>query len=103
MSNILSIDESEIGGFKANNTGKVGVKAHNSMEAYKNSMSHIYNTAFYSDDNSNFRSSINTLRTKMGQIEKIVDDVNLLLDELIDEINTEIIEKENDLAKKIVG
>lgn len=103
MSNILSIDENEISGFKASNTGCVGLKAHNAAEAYKSSISSIIGSAFYRDDSSNFRSSVVTLREKMNEIGILIDDANLLLDELIDQINTDIIEKENTLSKTITG
>lgn len=104
MSIITQLDTDQISGIP-DFTGESGEgsKIGNAMSAYAMDLANIECGGFYSDDTSTAHSVISSLQDQADAFDSMISDVNTILDEALNLIRTDIIEKENTLSETILS
>ncbi len=104
MSDITKLDESEITGFsKMHSYGGVGSNAKEAVKAYSSGLEAICADGFGADDESTTHEVIRALQAKMNAIANNMEDIDLMIDCLFEVIENEILEKEEQVAKTVLG
>lgn len=102
MSGITGLDVNEIENFTKVSESK-GVLVHDALETYCNRLVGITNYGFNLDDASTAGEVVEELQIQVRAILDAIDDVDDMIDDLISRIQTDIIDKEDDLSSTITG
>ena len=103
MSIITQLDENQISAVPDFSGGSgEGSKIENALSAYSMDLANIESGGFHSDDTSTAHSVISALQDQADSFETMISDVNTILDEAMNLIRTDIIEKEDTLSTTIL-
>ena len=102
MSNLTRLDEAEIAGLPKM-TVDAGARAKNALEAYNCCLTNLTNVSFGKKDKSTAHLAIDRLNSEVKTIGNSMSEIDSMLDALIELIDHEIITKENNLSKNILG
>ena len=103
MGNITQLDTDKIDAVP-DFTGESneGSKIDNALAAYAMDLTNVENGGFYSDDTSTAHGVISSLQDQSDAFETMITDVNTIIDEAMNLIRTDIIEKEDSLANTVL-
>ena len=101
MSGITGLDLNEIANYSKVSEGK-GILAHDALETYCDRLVGITTYGFNLDDASTAGEVVKELQIQVRSILDAIDDVDDMIDDLINTIQTDIIDKENDLSATIL-
>ncbi len=100
----LKLDENEITSYenhKLNRNGGLGPKTQFALEQYTSRLDNLAGQGFGPNDTSTAHAVIDELREQMRKIAETTADIDTMIDDLVLMIETEILEKENKLAKDV--